>query len=241
MYTVIDLDTIDSTNSFAKRELSAFLPDRPTFVVAREQSGGRGRASNSWLSPRDQNLYLTLAEPVRPPLELIHYSYCAALAVASVLESYGVTPQLKWPNDLLAGKKKICGILVEGASLGRQPWAIVGIGLNVAMDPSLLASLDQPATSLHEIVACPPSVNEVRQKTIDVLLSTLASASEDPKSFQERFVLSFSWMKGMEAAVQTAEGVVRGTVDGFSPEGHLLLMKADGIRLSIAQGVISST
>ncbi len=240
MYTLIDLDSIDSTNSFAKREAVSFRDDSPTYITAHEQVGGRGRFGNSWVSPKDQNLYLTLAEPVRPQLQLTHYSYIATCAAVSVVHSFGITPHVKWPNDLLVDGKKICGILVEGTSKGVAPWAIVGIGLNVNMDPALLRAIDRPATSLQEMIRGVISLEEVRQKMIEALLNTIIWACQDPQRCQQHYLSLCSWMKGTHAVVQTATGTLHGTIEGFSSEGFLILRTVEGKQISVAQGVIEN-
>ncbi len=239
MYTLMDLDTIDSTNAFAKRKLTDFRDDGPTIIKAREQSSGRGRFGHSWISPKDQNLYLTLAEPRRRELQLVQYSYAATHAIINVLKSYGIAPQVRWPNDLLVDGKKICGILVEGTSKGSQPWAIVGIGLNVNMDKALLAAIERPATSLQAVLHHAVSVDTVQQQTIDALLAALAWACEDPRRCQQQYLALCSWMEGTVVSVHTTSGVVKGVVEGWTEDGFLLLRTNDGTVLPVPQGVVA--
>lgn len=237
MQTHLHLDSIDSTNSFAKREL-ARLRDSSTFIIAREQTGGRGRLGNSWVSPKDQNLYLTLAEPIRSPLLLLHYSFAAALAVRKVLTDYQISSRIKWPNDLLVGEEKICGILVEGTYKGKVGWAIVGIGLNINMEDEILRTIDRKATSMRRVLSSPLSVAEVTKKTCNALLSALSTASRHPDQCLKEFLKACSWMKGMQATVHTPTETLKGTVQGFTLDGHLLLHLPTGKTIAIAQGVI---
>jgi BirA family transcriptional regulator, biotin operon repressor / biotin---[acetyl-CoA-carboxylase] ligase len=237
-YSLIVLQTIDSTNSYAKRKLNSFRDEIPTFIAANEQTGGRGRFGNSWVSPKDQNLYLTLAERVRPPLQLVHYSQAAALAMSYVLKWFGICSRLKWPNDLFVGSKKICGILVEGTSVGKIPWAVVGIGLNVNMESNLLRAIDRPATSMQEALSKTISVEEVQRKTVEITLSTIKWACQSPQLCEQTYLEACSWMKGTQAVVHTPSGAMEGKIEGFSHEGYLVLELSDGEKVSVAQGVI---
>ena len=237
-HALIELDSIDSTNTWAKKELAIFRKDCPTFITAREQTGGRGRGQNRWLSPKDQNLYLTLAEPIRPHLELAHYSQAAVFALIRILASFHITVSMKWPNDLLVGEEKICGILVEGASQGPQSWAIVGIGLNVNMDEQLLRSIDQPATSMQRVHGAPLLVEEVLQRAIEELCSCLAWAQEDPDRCRSHYLEACSWVCGRHVVLQTPQEIMEGVVERLSPEGYLLLRRADGRLVTIPQAVI---
>jgi BirA family biotin operon repressor/biotin-[acetyl-CoA-carboxylase] ligase len=237
-FVLIHLDCVDSTNSFAKRELQLFADETTTCITADEQSGGRGRFGNQWLSPKGQNLYLTFVEKVRSSLQLVHYSHVASLAMFSVLHSFGIASHVKWPNDLLVQGKKICGILVEGTSKGKTPWAIVGIGLNINMEAELLRSIDRPATSMQEVLTSEVSIQKVQEKTIETILATLQWASENPSLCQQQYLSLCTWMEETHAIVQTATGTIEGTIKGFSPEGHLLLQKPTGETIAIVQGVV---
>ena len=188
MHSLIELDSVDSTNSWAKRHLATLRTDAPTIIVARAQTHGRGRFDHQWLSPKDQNLYLTIAEPIRQSLEITHYAKATSLAIAHLLQTYGIKAAIKQPNDLLVDKQKICGILIEGTSLGKTAWAIVGIGLNVCMDKELLQALDRPATSMHLHLPSPVTVGEVRAAVIPELLAFFEWASANPEECQKRYV-----------------------------------------------------
>lgn len=105
-----------------------------TTVVALQQSRGRGRQHRPWHSPPGLGLYLSvLLRPPWPASESGALALLAGLAVAAALKQLGVPDvKLKWPNDVLAGGKKICGVLIEPALKGeRIGFAVVGIGVNV--------------------------------------------------------------------------------------------------------------
>lgn len=238
LYALIELDMVDSTNNWAKREKASFSHDRPTFIVASGQTCGRGRGTNSWLSPRGQNLYLTLAEKVRPSLKITDYGLIAPLAIKHLLKNLKIQAKIKWPNDLIVGHEKICGILVEGTYISSSPWVIVGIGLNVNMNEALLRSIDQPATSLHRLLINPPAVHDVQKMAIEALCEYLSSAQNNPKRCREEYRTACEWMVGMEAVLETPQEKLEGTIEGFSPEGYICLRSNLGKTRTISQAIV---
>lgn len=128
------LDTIDSTNSEALRR----LPDLPscTVLAAREQTAGRGQRGNTWFSEPGKNLTFSIVLKFGPgavSARDAHYLNClASLSVVSLLDSFGIRSQIKWPNDIYVGKRKICGMLLENTLCTTGLAAsVIGIGLNV--------------------------------------------------------------------------------------------------------------
>jgi BirA family biotin operon repressor/biotin-[acetyl-CoA-carboxylase] ligase len=126
-----------STSDLAAARARAGAP-AGLVVAADAQTAGRGRLGRSWHSPPGESLYVSLLlRPARPAAEIPPLTLLAGAAVADALAPLGVTPRLKWPNDLqLVGKdgvrRKLCGILTEMATAGaRVEHVVVGIGLNV--------------------------------------------------------------------------------------------------------------
>lgn len=221
-YTLVKLETVDSTNNWAKRNLSSCSPDHPTFIFAREQTSGRGRGTNHWLSPKDQNLYLTIVDRIRPPLTPTLYSQSTSLAAIALLQLFGIQTKIRWPNDLFVGSKKIGGILAEGTHLENDQWAIVGIGINVNMEAALLQTIDQPATSMYQQLSHALSLKEVKQRAVQTISSYIAQTA-DTANMNAQYHNALSWMNGCEAVLQTPQSIVKGTISGFSPEGHIIL------------------
>lgn len=128
---VIVLETVNSTNTYAKEILSA-LNGSPAIVTARHQSAGRGRLGRSFFSPKDTGIYMSIVlKPSVSPATVI--TSAAAVAVCQVCEQLtGTMPKIKWVNDIFLNNKKICGILTEGIfnAKGSLDTAIVGIGIN---------------------------------------------------------------------------------------------------------------
>ena len=127
------VEEIDSTNEELKR-LAAADAVHGTVLCADYQTNGKGRRGRTWDSPKGDNIYLSIL--LRPELEAEHASMLTligALAVAdSIEETTGAECQIKWPNDLVLGNKKVCGILTEMSSdMQGIRYVIVGIGINV--------------------------------------------------------------------------------------------------------------
>jgi BirA family biotin operon repressor/biotin-[acetyl-CoA-carboxylase] ligase len=133
------LDRCGSTNAVLKK--SAASSPTGTLVVADEQTEGRGRLGRTWSSEAGKDLVFSiLLRPTMPPEHIPLLSLAAGVATAEVL---GRLPGLagrmrvKWPNDVLVGEKKVCGILLESRmTAGRLDWVVAGIGLNVNSDPA---------------------------------------------------------------------------------------------------------
>lgn len=145
-FVLCALDRVDSTNDEARRRAEAGAP--PGLVVlAAEQTRGRGRHGRSWTSPPG-NLYASvLLQTEAPVATRAQLSFVAGLALADALEAHapdGLRLRLKWPNDVLIGRAKVAGILLESAGPAR---VIVGTGVNIASRPP---DTPYPATSLVE-------------------------------------------------------------------------------------------
>lgn len=128
----IALNVIDSTNSHVRSLLKRGAREG-IVVTADHQTAGRGRLDRQWTDEAGLCfLGSYLLEPVRPTEEWGGLPLLTGIAVVRTLNSLvPVDLHLKWPNDVLAGERKICGILVESGQMGNSPWAIVGIGINL--------------------------------------------------------------------------------------------------------------
>ncbi len=137
-------DTISSTNDYLLRKEKNKNKDIK-ICIAEEQTKGRGRRGKSWISPKYKNIYFSLNSYLKKE-DLSGLSIAVALSVSEVLNKINVMSLIKWPNDLLVGNKKICGILIETAKVGELTKVVIGIGINVNMEYSEL--IDQEWTSI---------------------------------------------------------------------------------------------
>lgn len=141
-------ETLPSTNDWLKERARHGLPDW-SVVLADQQTAGRGRQGHGWLSPPG-NLFLSVLLPRSRESVL---TLAAGVAVAEAVQVFGVVAELKWPNDVLAGGRKLAGLLAESVSGGAEFESVVlGVGVNVRLDPaSLPAEIASGTTSIrHE-------------------------------------------------------------------------------------------
>jgi len=132
---VIKVDAIDSTNTFLRNLNRDRLRMSPVCVIAKSQYAGKGQMGTTWQSEPGENLICSIFMPISGITlqQQFYVSMAASLAVSDALMGLAV-PQIaiKWPNDILSEKKKVCGILIENTvNNGSLVGAIVGIGLNV--------------------------------------------------------------------------------------------------------------
>ena len=127
-FTILRFDTIDSTNTEAANQARRGA-DEGLCVIARQQTAGRGRQGRAWVSAKDSGLYFSVV--LRPLVEaklLPLITLMTGVAVHDTLKEFGVDPDIKWVNDVLAGEKKICGILAETVETSTGLAVVVGIG-----------------------------------------------------------------------------------------------------------------
>lgn len=147
---LIYFQSIGSTNDRAK-ELAA-KAEEGTVIVAEEQTSGKGRLGRSWSSPGRKGIYASIIlKPDMEPFNAAKLTLLGAASVALALEDCGIESQIKWPNDIIIGGKKVAGILTEmSCELGIVNYIILGIGINVNQSvEELPPELVDKATSLR--------------------------------------------------------------------------------------------
>ncbi len=144
------VDEVDSTNTRMKQAAEAG-EKAGMLLVSDRQTAGRGRRGRVWSSNPGNNIYMTLLlRPAIPPAKVSGLTLLAALALTDALrEKFSVEAQIKWPNDVVIGGKKICGILTEMSSeQDFVRYVVVGIGINVN-EEVFGPELEETATSLY--------------------------------------------------------------------------------------------
>jgi BirA family transcriptional regulator, biotin operon repressor / biotin---[acetyl-CoA-carboxylase] ligase len=230
---------IGSTNTAAMAAAAEGAPNGSVFL-AEEQTAGRGRGSNSWQSPRSTGLYCSvILRPSLPPSDVLALSLAAGLAVKTAIQSVDsiVTPDLKWPNDVLIGDKKVCGILTEmNAEAVRVRYIVVGIGINVnqesfpkALNATSLQLVTGKAWSRVELVAA-------LLKSLDAEYHALTENSQAHEDILRRFTENSSWVRGKNVRIEENGRDMEGVTAGLDPRGFLQLRTSNGI-----QTVLSGT
>ena len=221
---------------------AAGAPEGSVFV-AEEQTAGRGRGAHQWESAASAGIYCSVVlRPPLPPSEALVLSLAAGLAVHSAVEQIdsSVSPDLKWPNDLLIKGKKFCGILTEmNAEPTRVRYIVVGIGINVnqAKFPVELQSI---ATSLRLVSGTEWSRVELCAALLKSLDREYRNLLEKPgahESILQRFEERSSSVRGRQVRVEENDGF-EGVTEGLDPRGFLQVRTAKGLRTVLSGTVI---
>jgi BirA family biotin operon repressor/biotin-[acetyl-CoA-carboxylase] ligase len=210
---------IDSTNAELMRR--AVLDPTPVVLLAETQTAGRGRRGKTWLSPPGDNLYLSLAWPVRAPAGL---SLAVGVACAQALHAAGV--QVKWPNDLVADGRKLGGVLIELAG----GIAVIGVGLNVRMPADAGDAIDQPWTDLARL-GIDGDRNAIAARLIDALVAAmLAFEARGFEAFASRWQ-ALDALAGREVRVASGNEIFHGIAAGVAADGGLRVTLERGERV----------
>ncbi len=248
--------TIGSTNAEAMRagmaELAAssdgassdaeFFRPRGAVWLAEEQTAGKGRAGHVWKSDPGDGIYCSaLLRPKLTPTDAITLSLVAGLAVVeAVHELTGLWGDLRWPNDVLMGGKKFCGILTElNAEFSKVRFVVVGMGLNVN-NAKFPAELEAIATSLRLEAGRRFS----RVELVGALLRSLdreqAALQDGVDAARQRFLRRFeahsTYCRDCEVTVEE-DGGYEGVTRGLDDRGFLRVETAQGVRTVLSGGV----
>lgn len=250
-YSVIELDSIDSTNLEAKRRIQAGLASDGTVITAKLQTGGRGRLERQWVS-NEGNLFVSVIKNsnLSPKgehanltsdfynISLIDSSingYCSpallpfatAIAIGKTLQEFiKPTPLYKWPNDVLVEDKKISGVLIETIN----NYFIIGVGINIANHPEF--GINIPATCMNKHSLKKLKVHEVLIKFLENLDKTF--------NYTEQQIIA-EWVKsaygiGNNIIINQGENEISGLYTGIDVNGRLLLDTASSKREAILFG-----
>ena len=235
---LVALDEVDSTNSEAARRAEAGA-EEGLLIWAGAQSAGRGRRGRGFVSPPGNVFSSLLLRPDCPAGVAAQVSFLAALAVAETAEAVlpaGVELACKWPNDVLVGRRKVSGILVESRARqgGGVEWLIIGTGINVAHYPE---GTETPATALNREGAA-AGREDVLVRYVTALVDWLAIWRA------EGFApVRAAWLKradglGQTIRVRLSDRTDEGVFEGLDEDGALVLAEAGGNRRRVTAGEI---
>lgn len=230
------LTQVDSTNAWLMQP--GMTGTRA--CLAEYQSAGRGRKDRAWASPFGANLYLSVAHamttPRAPPGAL---SLAVGVALAERLQALGVTGVgLKWPNDLLVEHAKLAGILIEHrGEAGGRARAVVGVGLNVAMEPRQAEGIDQAWTRLADCLDPLPERNQLAGQSLDAVLGAIRVFHDSGfEPFRRRWQ-QLDTTQGRAVRVDDGQRQRNGIARGIGGDGALRIEFKDGIEAVYAGDV----
>lgn len=199
-------------------------------VVADQQTAGRGRQGRSWHSPAGLHLHISMI--LRPPIavnRVAPITLAAGVAVAVTLETVGIKANLKWPNDVVVGNKKIAGILAESSIRGQQlEFLVLGIGANIN-DEQFPADLVNQSTSIRQEIGQSVSraqvaaelVVQIRRAYEQFLVAPLAQTLDNWSAYYAH------WGKKIRARL-SADQFIEGVAESLDASGHLRLRLPSG-------------
>jgi BirA family biotin operon repressor/biotin-[acetyl-CoA-carboxylase] ligase len=244
-YRLASFESIGSTNAEAMAR--ARDGERGTmWFVTSEQTAGRGRRNRPWIAPRG-NLASSVLEVIdASPAVAATLGFAAGLAIETALQKVSIEASLrsagsddmkfwlKWPNDVLAGRQKLAGVLLEAEAMADQRLAVVvGIGTNVVAAPE---GTPTPATSLAAL-----GVHIGAEELFAVLSDCWAEFRgiwDQGRGFSEirRLWLQRAAGLGQPVAIQSGGSTVEGTFDTIDEAGCLVVRTSDGKRVPISAG-----
>jgi BirA family transcriptional regulator, biotin operon repressor / biotin---[acetyl-CoA-carboxylase] ligase len=240
-YRLEDYETLGSTNDEASSRFSQGDQGR-LWIVARDQTKGRGRLGRSWVSPPG-NLYasLLLIDPAPPELAA-QLGFVAGVALIHALRDVagpaGARIRLKWPNDALVDGAKLSGLLLEGGSLANGLFGcVIGFGVNCLSAPP---DLPYPTASLRELGA-----ESCDRAALFAALSDHCADWLDIWARGENFAqIRAEWLAnagglGGPARVSRQGAIREGIFDGIDAQGRMLLVRSDGVTEIIEAGDVT--
>jgi BirA family transcriptional regulator, biotin operon repressor / biotin---[acetyl-CoA-carboxylase] ligase len=230
---ILRYESLPSTNNEVAR-LAAQGEEEGLVVVADEQTAGRGRLQRKWVSPKGAGIYFSiLLKPGIPQESWPLVNFMGVLAVSdSLLEAAGLKTDIKWPNDLLASERKICGILAEVTETNSGRAVVLGIGINLTRE-----------AFPEELSAIAISVAEATGRRVEreaILAALVQSLSRWYALIHEvdggtrllaEWTSRSSYAEGKVVSVKNGDEAVTGVTCGLEPDGALRLETETGLTI----------
>jgi BirA family transcriptional regulator, biotin operon repressor / biotin---[acetyl-CoA-carboxylase] ligase len=234
-------DSLDSTNTKAKQLAEEGAP-HGTLLIANQQTGGKGRRGRTWESPANTGIWMTLIlKPHMNPTHASMLTLVMALAITKACnEITNATCAIKWPNDIVLNRKKICGILTEmSAEMDYINHIVIGIGINANTD-EFPEELIEKATSIKK-------ENGEKIKRAQLINKVLLYFEEEYRLFMKNENLSLQMdnynnllvNRGKEVVVIEPSNQYSGIAHGINQNGELLVEKPDGQVVQVYAGEVS--
>lgn len=242
-HRIIHFFKTDSTNTVATRLASEGAP-HGTVVVAEEQTAGRGRFGRSWYSEKSSGIYtsIILRPKLSPALAPALTLMAGVAAHRALTSSTGLSFDIRWPNDLLTGGKKVCGILTEmTADFDRIHYVVVGIGINVNHS-DVPSDLKGVATSLRlegKKAFSRANIFAALLKELERQYAVLAEHGTAP--IAKAWAAASTFADGRRVRVTSNNGPFTATTAGLEPTGALRVRKENGEVISLVSGEVVET
>lgn len=228
---------ITSTMDVSKELIANNPKINYTLVIAQTQTKSKGRLQRKWLSPCGGIWFSLILKPEISSDKLFLLNYLFSLGVVNTLKDYGLDAKTKWPNDVLVGDKKICGILIEtDAEIDKVNWCIVGVGINVNIKEEYFEKHKLQATSVFVELKKEVDLNEFLKKLFKNIDSLYKLMKLDYKQLISLWCKNSSTL-GRKVEIITLNKKIVGEAIGVSEDtGSLLLKTYNGKIESISSG-----
>lgn len=238
--TVVRFDSLPSTNLEAAERATEGAPEG-LCVVAAEQTSGRGRLGRQWLSPKGAGLYFSIV--LRPRFAQSSWPLLTLMSAVAVhdalLQSCNLQTDIKWPNDIVVGDKKLCGILAETFNAATDDSVVIGIGINLT-EHSFPPELHAVATSVEGLLGRPVDYDVVLQSLVKNLSAQYGMLQTNDGSLTEKWCARSSYCSGKRIRVADGREVFEGTTRGLETDGGLIVELDNGEQRVIRAADISS-
>ncbi len=238
---ILYFDSIDSTNNELKRQAETQVC-HGLLAVAEEQTAGRGRRGHAWVSPPGTGIWFSfLLKPQISPDKASMLTLVAAIAVArAISETIGLVSQIKWPNDIVVNKKKVCGMLTElSAEMTQVNYVVIGIGIN-ANNREFPDEIKETATSLYiesgkpvKRAAVIEAVGRYFEQYYDAFIKA-GDLSLIMNEYNDMLVNA-----GNQVRIISGDSEEIYTAVGINPQGELVVKDEDGNIKDIRSGEVS--
>lgn len=240
-FQILRFDSIDSTNLEALRQAKAGAPEG-LCIVARTQTKGRGRLDRSWQSPPDAGLYTSLL--LRPAFAMNSWpllTLMSALAVYDALmKACELRADIKWPNDLCANDRKLCGILAETVETSMGPAAVVGIGINLSSE--ILPLVPAEATSVESVTGRKPDRELILQELLNSMVERyeLLHSPAGCEHIIREWCAHSSYAISRRVRVTLSDEYFVGTTRGLESDGALRVETDEGKMRIVRAGDVTA-
>ena len=233
---IVYLRSVDSTNRYA-RELAARGATEGTLVVADEQTAGRGRRGRGWISPAGEGVFMSLIlRPQAHPSQVARLSLLTALAVAEgIAGETGLDARIKWPNDIVVGGSKVCGMLLEmNADEQSVHDVVAGVGINVHQT-AFPEEIARTASSLDLL----SGRRQSRAALVRAFLGAFERATALSDADMMRAYRGRSATLGQRVQVVALSGTFTGLAEAITDAGALVVLGDDGERREVLAADVS--
>jgi len=232
---VYHFDEVDSTNDIAK-EL-ALGSEEGTVVIAETQKRGRGSFGKPWFSPKGGIWLSIILKPQISPSQIPLITFISGIAVCKAIRKLKLNARIGWPNDVLIGNKKVCGILSEAGLNGKVNYVVVGVGINANVDiESFPEDLKPNATSLKQELGKEVPKEDIIQKMFDEMEIVYNNFKKGKLTsiLKEWKKLSCTIRKKVE--IRGATGTIEGKALDIDKDGALIVKLKNGTIKKVIAG-----